>query len=165
MCHARHAYPHRAARRPERDVPGDDPRQRAVRRLGDHPGLRASDAERESAVTLLREHGAAGRLDVPELEQRVAGAYAAKTHGDLAALLRDLPDAQLPAPRPASGPQRAAPRDRLEEGGWAAFAVVNVILVAIWAFTGADYFWPGWVMASWALALVLRTGPRILRLR
>ena len=134
--------------------------------MTEHPELRASDAERESAVTLLREHGAAGRLDVAELEERVAGAYAATTRGDLAALLRDLPDARLPAPpRPAARPERAAAHDRHDEGGWAAFAVVNVILVAIWAFTGADYFWPGWVLASWALALVLRTGPRFLRPR
>lgn len=160
MRHARRdAAPHHsAARRPERDVPSREP----VSRAPDHPELRVSDAEREAAVTLLREHGAAGRLDVAELEQRVAGAYAAKTRADLGALLRDLPDAQLPAPRPR---RHAALHHSVEEGGWAAFAVVNVILVAVWALTGADYFWPGWVIASWALALILRSGPRVLRPR
>ena len=47
------------------------------------PELRASDAERESTVTQLREHGASGRLDVEELEQRIGAAYAARTHGEL----------------------------------------------------------------------------------
>src|SRR5918995_6580469 len=78
MCHARHHH-HRAPRPPAEDAPRQD------------PGLRASDTERESTVELLREHGAAGRLDVEELEQRVGAAYAARTRGDLATLLDDLP--------------------------------------------------------------------------
>src|SRR5829696_6591160 len=163
MCHARHAPYHRAARRSERDVPRTLPRRdvdpmAGARRpdagvLSGDPALRVSDAERESAVTLLREHGAAGRLDVAELEQRVAGAYAARTRGDLRALLLDLPAVQIA--RPATAP--SASRDRLGEG-WPAFVVVNVILIVVWALSGAGYFWPAWVIGSWALALVLRTG-------
>ena len=68
------------------------------------PGLRASDAERETAVSELREHGAAGRLDVEELEHRIGAAYAARTHGELQALLGDLPSAAAPPAR-----RRAAP--------------------------------------------------------
>ena len=60
-------------------------------RCGQDPGVRASDAERESTVSRLRDHGAAGRLDVEELEQRVGAAYEARSRGDLAALLDDLP--------------------------------------------------------------------------
>lgn len=36
-----------------------------------------------------------------------------------------------------------------------AYLVVNAFLVAIWALSGADYFWPIWVMAGWGLGLVL----------
>ena len=54
-------------------------------------------------ATLLREHGAAGRLDVEELEQRVGAAYQARTRGELATLLDDLPRAQ-PVSAPRSGP-------------------------------------------------------------
>ena len=123
------------------------------------PALRASDAERESAVGALREHGAAGRLDVEELEQRVGAAYAARTHGELGQLLRDLPAA---APRRA--PARAGHARRRPAAGPPS-SRVNVLLVAIWAFTGAGYFWPAWVIAWWGFALVMKTAPGLLRLR
>jgi Domain of unknown function (DUF1707) len=141
MCHSRHQH-----------------RRVAVRQIADvPPSQRASDAERESTVAQLREHGAAGRLDVEELEQRVGAAYAARTHGELGALLADLP-ARATA-RPVAAPRR---RDRHE---WTRFLQVNLLLVAIWAVTGAGYFWPAWVMAWWALALVIKPGPGLLRLR
>ena len=148
MCHARHHH-YSAARRPAEDA------------LRQDPGIRASDEERESAVGLLREHGAAGRLDVEELEQRVGSAYSARTRGDLAALLDDLPRA-----RSVVGAPRTHPSVRQYSGhGWAAFAQVSVVLVAIWALSGAGYFWPAWVMVWWAFALVMRTRPRLLRPR
>jgi len=33
------------------------------------------------------------------------------------------------------------------------FVVVNTVLVLIWVSTGADYFWPGWVMLGWGIAV------------
>jgi hypothetical protein len=36
-----------------------------------------------------------------------------------------------------------------------AYVVVNVSLVAVWAFTGAGYFWPAWVICLWGVGLVL----------
>jgi hypothetical protein len=120
------------------------------------PRLRASDAERESAVGRLREHGAAGRLDVDELEQRVGAAYSARTHGELQALLTDLPG--QPQARRAANPRR-------HRHEWAGFLQVNLLLVAIWAVSGAGYFWPAWVMLWWGCALVMKSGPRLLRLR
>ena len=35
-----------------------------------------------------------------------------------------------------------------------AFILVNLMLVAIWYFTGAGYFWPMWVMLFWGIGLV-----------
>lgn len=55
------------------------------------PSLRASDADRERVVEQLREHTAAGRLTQDEFEERMAGAYAAKTFRDLGVLTQDLP--------------------------------------------------------------------------
>ena len=56
------------------------------------PGeLRASDADREHVAATLSEHLASGRLTVPEFEQRVTAAYAAKTLGQLRTKLEDLP--------------------------------------------------------------------------
>jgi hypothetical protein len=146
MCHSRHHHRHAVAR-PEAEAAPPPA-----------PVLRASDAERESIVTQLREHGAAGRLDVDELEQRIGAAYAARTHGDLEGLLADLP--ARPAARRA-----AAPRRHLPGHEWAGFVGVNALLIAIWAVSGAGYFWPAWVMVWWAFALVMKSGPRQLRLR
>jgi hypothetical protein len=36
-----------------------------------------------------------------------------------------------------------------------AYVVVNTFLVAVWAITGAGYFWPIWVLAAWGMGLVL----------
>jgi len=35
-----------------------------------------------------------------------------------------------------------------------AYILVNLMLVAIWYFTGRSYFWPGWVMLFWGIGLV-----------
>ena len=147
MCHSRHHHRRAASR------PAEQPLQR-------DPGTRTSDEERESAVTLLREHGAAGRLDVDELEQRIGAAYAARTHGELEALFGDLPG------RPPARPRAAAPTRRARFGHeWALFLQVSFVLIAIWAVSGAGYFWPAWVLVWWAFPLLLRSGPRLLRLR
>jgi hypothetical protein len=144
MCHARHHH-HREA-------------EDALR---EDPGVRASDEERESTVTLLREHGATGRLDVDELEQRVGAAYQARTRGDLATLLDDLPRTRSVV----AAPRTRRPARRYAGHEWGAFARVSVLLIAIWAVSGAGYFWPAWVMVWWGFALAMRTGPRLLRPR
>lgn len=58
--------------------------------------LRASDADRERTVGLLREAAADGRLTLDEHHERVDRAYAARTLGELAELTLDLaePSAQ-----------------------------------------------------------------------
>jgi hypothetical protein len=56
-----------------------------------HYSLRASDADRDAVVDRLREAAGEGRLEPDELEQRVDGALRARTYGDLAELLADLP--------------------------------------------------------------------------
>ncbi|MEU5435658.1 DUF1707 domain-containing protein [Streptomyces sp. NPDC020719] len=55
------------------------------------PEMRASDAERERVAEALREAVAEGRLDMEEFEERLEAAYKARTHGELAPLVRDLP--------------------------------------------------------------------------
>ncbi|MDQ1461301.1 MAG: hypothetical protein QOI08_2785, partial [Actinomycetota bacterium] len=59
--------------------------------MGELPALRASDADRERTVALLREHAAVGRLTLEEFTERMSTAYLARTHDELAALARDLP--------------------------------------------------------------------------
>ena len=60
--------------------------------------LRVSDADREAAVEVLREHYFAGRLDVDEFTERVEQAYAARTVGELGQVERELPASAQAAP-------------------------------------------------------------------
>jgi hypothetical protein len=55
------------------------------------PSLRASDADREQVAERLRHATAEGRLGGDELEERLAALYAARTYGELDALLVDIP--------------------------------------------------------------------------
>ncbi len=65
------------------------------------PALRASDAERERTVELLRRHSVDGRLTLEEFAERIGLAYEAKTRDELDELTRDLPaeTASVPARR------------------------------------------------------------------
>jgi len=56
-----------------------------------HPQTRASNSEREAVVERLVRALQDGRLTPEEFEERTAGAYAARTHGELTELVRDLP--------------------------------------------------------------------------
>ena len=80
----------------------------------------------------------AGVERVLELEQRLERAYTAMLRSDLDALLADLPAARPePPPRPT--------RPHMSEVAGVKLAWV-VVLVAIWAVSGAGYFWPVWVI-------------------
>jgi hypothetical protein len=59
------------------------------------PRIRASDADRDKATALLREHHAAGRLDAEEFHDRMNKALDAKTLGELDELMADLPAIDL----------------------------------------------------------------------
>lgn len=54
------------------------------------PELRASDADRERVVEVLRRAASDGQLTVDELEERVPSAYAARTRRELERLTADL---------------------------------------------------------------------------
>lgn len=73
-----------------------------------HPSLavRASDAEREQTVALLRHNFADGRLTQAELEERAGAAYAAQTRAQLRDLTADLPTHKQP-PHPGTAWTRA----------------------------------------------------------
>lgn len=76
------------------------------------PHIRASDPDRERVVEALQRHSAAGRLTLDEFDQRSAAAYAARTIGDLHAIIADLPT--LPEPvEPASVRARGMAAHRL----------------------------------------------------
>ena len=115
------------------------------------PTLRASDAEREHHAELLREHAAQGRLTVDELDERLDRVYAARTLGELVPVVADLPG---PAPSP-----RERPRDRTIRPDVAVYLAVNLMLIVIWAATGAGYFWPIWPLLGWGVGLAAKKSP------
>jgi hypothetical protein len=118
------------------------------RAMRSHHSLRASDAERDAVVDRLRDAAGEGRLEPDELEQRVDGALRARTYGDLAELLADIPgDGRVP---PGSTRWRTNPVARSAVFGAGlivavivAFAVVAVVAMLVLA-----------AAASW-IALVL----------
>jgi hypothetical protein len=75
----------------------DVPEQKPVQ----PPALRASDADRERVAEILRTAAAEGRLDLNELDERLAIVYAAKTYAELEPVVADLPAAARTVP---SGP-------------------------------------------------------------
>ena len=98
------------------------------------PDMRASDVDRDRTTDRLRTAAGEGRLEPQELESRVEAALSARTYGELAEIVRDLPG-RSPANR--SGRRGHAPK-RYEAG---AFVAISALLVTIWALTGAGYFW------------------------
>jgi hypothetical protein len=70
--------------------------------------LRVSDAEREHVIGLLQRATGTGLLDLDEFTRRVDTAIAARTRGELNAVLLDLPGLTHPE-RPAQVPLPARP--------------------------------------------------------
>ncbi len=94
--------------------------------------IRVTHREREAAAEELRTAYAVGCLDDDELEDRVSRAYAAKTRGDLAVLVCDLP--AVPATDdagygPAARPERA--RGALGLACWLMLAAAGAWVIGV----------------------------------
>jgi hypothetical protein len=119
----------------------------------DNPMLRASDADRDRAASVLNSAMAEGRLTAEEHSDRLDGIYAAKTNADIAPYLADLP-AHMPRSAVASRSASGAPvvpgrKDRIvailsgvtRKGFWRADPQINVFALMGGAeldFRGAD---------------------------
>ncbi|HVF78966.1 MAG TPA: DUF1707 domain-containing protein [Solirubrobacteraceae bacterium] len=93
--------------------------------------IRASDADRDKALGLLREHWLAGRLALDEYEERCGDAAAARFVDDLRRSLRELP---FPLPEHASSypaPAVAAAVARPAKLGTAIASVVSATLALL----------------------------------
>lgn len=143
--------------------------------MASDPKIRASDADRDRTAALLREHHAAGRLTAEEFNERLDQAYAAKTLGDLDALLADLPGIdlyQLPdawTRRRGSGssgspplpwlmaPAVAARLSPAWRAAWGSWLSVSLVTFLIWLLTGhPGSLWFLWVAGPWGLVLLGR---------
>src|SRR5215472_14193496 len=86
----------------ERDrAPGDEP-------VPGSAGLRASHDDRDRVVEVLRVAAGDGRITAEELDERVGAALTARTYGELAALISDLPAAPGSLPLTPGSPGAAA---------------------------------------------------------
>jgi uncharacterized membrane protein len=143
------------------------------------PRIRASDADRDRATALLREHHAAGRLTVEEFGERMDAALNAKTLGEIDALLADLPvidlyrlpheslrrEAGLPHQslvRSEPGSVPAFSPGTLAMGAWGAVAGALVAVWAVAAVIGAGTWIPWWllVVIPWIWVAVRRARRR-----
>ncbi|HUZ34782.1 MAG TPA: DUF1707 domain-containing protein [Streptosporangiaceae bacterium] len=87
--------------------------------------VRASDADREHTVTVLRDGYACGRITLAEFDERTTAALAGRTWGELRELTRDLPAARTTAYR-AGGQQ---PAGALAGGGARLLPVLAIALI------------------------------------
>ena len=141
----------------------------------DDAQMRASDADRDRASALLREHHAAGRLTLDEFQDRLDAVYAAKTLGELDEVMADLPKIDLyrlpeanmreaQASRPDGSLVAPGPHGRLSpawRGAWASWASVSLVLFVIWLIGAvsshsAEGVWFLWVAGPWGALLLGR---------
>lgn len=116
--------------------------------------LRAGDADRESVGQALRRHHADGRIDTEELQDRISRCYSARTHGELEALLADLPREAHPGRRSLRPPAGRA---------WLSILVPVVILLAVLGPATHDHrhaLWPLLLLAFIATRVMRRSRTR-----
>ena len=120
------------------------------------PTLLLSDAERDAVVMRLRDGFSEGRLDVEDFYRRLDAAYAARTHGEIVALTKDLPSVRDRTRfAPLARRRRKVPRFRN-------YLSVNAVLWGIWGaqeLTGQSShdLWPVWITIPWGTWLLFRS--------
>jgi hypothetical protein len=136
----------------------------AAGRVWPRPELRAGTADRQRVVDELQRHYVDGRLTADELGDRVSQATAARTFGELQAVLADLPPLDgFGAP---SAPDRPArPTWPTSEWGLPVGVVMALlaVLLVVWlvATLGLHMgFVPIWPLFIWGVFFIGRPGRR-----
>jgi hypothetical protein len=114
--------------------------------------MRASDADRQVVQDRLRRAHDIGQLDLHEFDERVRTAWAARTRGELARVVADLP-VPPPEPKPVS---RGVIFSRTAGGVamqvltiiWASLSVVNLVIWGIVALTVGEFVQPWWLWVA-----------------
>ena len=122
--------------------------------------LRASHADREHVVDMLKAAFVQGRVTKDEFDARVGQAFASRTYAELAAVTADIPARQI-ADQPPSNPARAQGRPMISHAAKARRCVV----IALAMMTVAT-FAPGGpallLFAPLCLAALMVAGAQIL---
>jgi hypothetical protein len=110
-----------------------EPGDHSAAPAGGRGGLRASHADREHVLEVLKDAFVQGRLDHGQLDARVGQALASRTYAELAALTADIPAGQ--APRQPARVQNRMPQSHPVRNG--AIGVGMSVAVAAAAVLGA----------------------------
>jgi hypothetical protein len=104
----------------------------------DRGHLRASHADREQVIAMLKAAFVQGRLTKDELDARAGQTFAARTYAELAAITADLPTGLITTPPPRkSAPVRARPPTGPVVAGAVLILPPPAILAAAY-LTGSD---------------------------
>src|SRR5687768_12192670 len=98
---------------------------------------RACDAHPERSLAMPRAAAGDGALDIDELDERIGQAFKARTIGELATVVWDLP--VPPEPPSARRRRRGLWRNIGFRYHAASYGLANGFLVGTWAVTGGDY--------------------------
>lgn len=125
-----------------------------------YSAIRASDSDRESVVTILRDAYTVGRLSLEEFEERTTAALSGRTWGALSELTKDLPQrarlgADLPRAGVAASAPASAPAPRSAEPIWRIVPLLPI--AAVWLVIALSARMPDSVVpVIIALLLILR---------
>ncbi|BCY05511.1 DUF1707 domain-containing protein [Actinoplanes sp. L3-i22] len=135
--------------------------------------LRAADHDRQQIADQLKVALDEGRLSLHEYDDRVAGAYAARTYAELLVLVQDLPRPGLNATEVRARRTADARREsrRIPVALlvlwtiWASLAAVNLVVYALVRKTVNYYVypWPAWMLVPGAALTAVTIGVQVIR--
>jgi Domain of unknown function (DUF1707) len=120
--------------------------------------LRASHADREQVIEVLKAAFVHGRVDRDEFDLRVGQALASRTYADVAALTADIPiPARLTRARPPEPARESVNKKAVAAMGWATAAFIGIWPVMMLTLNGSPFAIP--VVVLWfVLAMAVPTG-------
>jgi Domain of unknown function (DUF1707) len=114
--------------------PGDE----VAAGAGGHSRLRASHADREQVIGVLKAAFVQGRLDRDEFDLRVGRALVSRTHAELAALTADIPAGLTGAQRSPEPMRESADRKAVKAVACVTAVLMSMFAVAAMAVAMAD---------------------------
>lgn len=108
--------------------------------------VRASDIDRKAVQDRLHRAHADGEIDLAEFDDRVRNAWQARSRGELAEIVADLPAAQTGKPPVKRGAGYQAMRVLVTI--WLTLTVVNLVIWALLWLTIDGYVYPWWLWVA-----------------